>query len=60
MSVVLPDRFRTIDLDDASLGRPPIPAQCPDQRPVEIASTSIDLSLVPNRMIEPLPKFLSI
>src|SRR5262249_39596000 len=42
-------------------GKPPIPsAMSRPSEPVETVSTSIDLSFLPSRMIEPLPKLRSI
>src|SRR5215813_10665727 len=60
-SVVLPDDSGPKISTTRPRGRPPMPsAMSRPSEPVETVSTSIDLSFLPSRMIEPLPKLRSI
>ena len=53
--------FRPVISTTRPRGKPPMPsAMSRPSEPVETVSTSIDLSFLPSRMIEPLPKLRSI
>src|SRR5262249_32337147 len=60
-SVVLPEDSGPKISPTGPRGGPPIPSEMSrPSEPVETVSTSIDLSFLPSRMIEPLPKLRSI